>query len=216
VSDARQKKLIVSGSIAFGVLAILVVGYLMLISPKRSKAASLQSEALATESKLTIALAATHRPGSKTPAGVTDLFRLSKAMPDRVDTASAILDLAASAKATGVTLESLQPAEPVAATTGGYQLAAITATFSGTYPQLTNFLRRVRRLVVVRQGRIHASGRLFGVDSIQFVPDQANSAVLTATVKFETYVYSSAAAAPAATATTPAPTNDLSATGATG
>ena len=33
MSDAKQKKLIVIGAFAFGVLVVLVGGYLMLISP---------------------------------------------------------------------------------------------------------------------------------------------------------------------------------------
>ena len=114
-------------------------------------------------------------------------------MPDRLDTAGAILDLSKLAKATGVTIESLLPADPVAATTGSYQLASITATFGGTYSQLTNLLGRARRLVAVHHGRIESSGRLFGVDSVQFVPDGPNSTLLKATVKFETYIYATAA-----------------------
>jgi Tfp pilus assembly protein PilO len=214
VSDAKQKQLIVSGAFAVGVLAVLIVGYLMLISPKRAKAADLKSAAVTAQSQLTVAQAVARHPGGKS-VGATDLFRLSKAMPDSVDTAGAILDLAAVAKATGVSVDGLVPAEPVAATTGGYELVPISATLIGTYRQLTNFLARLRRLVVVRHEQIFAQGRLFGVDSIQFLPSETDSSVLKATVKFETYVYSSAAAA-APTTTTPAPTTDLSASGATG
>ena len=68
----------------------------------------------------------------------------------------------------------------------------ITANLLGTYSQLTNFLARVRRLVGVRDGKIVAHGRLFGVDWIQFVPNETDSQVLKATVKFQTYVYSTA------------------------
>jgi hypothetical protein len=216
VTDAKQKKVIVIGAFAVGVLAVLVVGYLTLISPKRAKAADLESQAVAAQSQLTLALAASHQPGGKTPAGAPDLFRLSKAMPDRVDTAGALLDLAKLAKAAGVTIESLLPAEPIAATTGSYQLASITATFSGTYSQLTNLLSRARRLVVVHHGRIESRGRLFGVDSIQFVPDAPNSSILKGTVKFETYIYSTAAPTTTSTATTTDSTTDLAAAGATG
>jgi Tfp pilus assembly protein PilO len=215
VTDAKQKQLIVSGAFAVGVLAVLIVGYLMLISPKKSKAVDLKREVANAQSQLTIAQAVARHPGGKSPAGAPDLFRLSKAMPDRVDTAGAILDLAAVGKATGVTVDGLTPSEPVAATAGGYELVPISASLLGTYRQLTNFLARLRRLVVVRHDQIDARGRLFGVDSIQFLPSETDSAVLNATIKFETYVYSSAAAA-TPTTTTPASTSDLSASGATG
>jgi Tfp pilus assembly protein PilO len=215
VSDAKQKHLIVSGAFAAGVLAVLIVGYMMVISPKRSKAADLQREAVATQSELTLAQVVARKPAGTSSAGAPDLFRLSKAMPDRVDTASAILDLVAVGKATDVALEGLTPSEPVAATAGGYELVPISATVVGTYPQLTNFLAHIRQLVVVRNGRINARGRLFGVDSIQFAPEEAGSSVLKATLKLDTYVYSGVVAAPPTT-TTPEPTSDLSAAGASG
>ena len=217
MSAAKQKQVMISGAFALGVVAVLLVGYLMLISPKKSKAADLQRETATTQSQLTIAQAVARHPGGRSPVGAPDLFRLSKAMPDAVDTAGAILDLAAAGKATGVSVDGLTTSDPVPATTGGFELVPITANLLGTYSQLTNFLARVRRLVGVRDGKIVAHGRLFGVDGIQFVPNETDSQVLKATVKFQTYVYSTAAAAAAApTTTTPAPTNDLSAAGANG
>ena len=74
-------------------------------------------------------------------------------MPDRVDTAGAILDLVAVARATGVTIDGLQPSDPTPATSSGYESVPLTATVSGKYGQLTNFLAGMQRLVVVRHGQ---------------------------------------------------------------
>lgn len=216
MNDAKKKKLIVGAAFAALTLVVLLGGYVLVISPKRAAAASLQSAAADTQSKLTLALAIARHPAPGATNDAADLFRLSKAMPENVDTADAILDLVAAGKATGVTVDGLSTTDPVAAPSGGYELAPIMATLHGRYGQLTNFFGRVRRLVVVHNGQVGARGRLFGVDSIALAGDTAATTRLTATVTFETYVYSSTlAASPPATATTPAASgSSVSAAGA--
>jgi Tfp pilus assembly protein PilO len=214
VSDARQKKIIIAVAFAVGILVIVAGGYLMVISPKQTKATELQKQIDDTSSKLTLALAAARRPSGQAQIDASDLFRLSKAMPDRVDTAGAILDLSAVAHAAGVKVESLTPSDPVLPTTGsGYELIGIQATFSGSYAQVTSFVKQIQRLVSINKGRINANGRLFGIDSVQLTPDTPDSLLLKATVKLETYMYSATASAPVAAPTTPS--TDLSASGAT-
>lgn len=215
MSDARKKQVIVGGAFAAAVIVILLGGYMFVISPKQASAARLQREAADTQSKLTLALAAARHPAPGATSDASDLFRLSKAMPDEVDSSGAILDLVAAGKATGVTIDGLSTADPLPAPAGAYELVPVIATLHGRYPQLTRFLARVRRLVAVRHGAIDARGRLFSVDSVTLAPDAANSTTLKATVNFETYVYSSTPA-PAPTTTTPAESSsDLSAAGAT-
>lgn len=219
MSDAKQKKVIVAVIAAVAVVAVLAGGYFMLISPKQAKAAQLQSAAADTQNKLTVALAAARQPAGGTTNDASDLFRLSKAMPDSADTAGAILDLVAAAKATGVTIDGLnEPSDPTPATNGGTELTlAVIATLHGRYGQLTNFLGRIRRLVAVSNGTVDAHGRLFGVDSIGLVADPPNTSTLKATVNFEMYVYpvtATASTASTPTTTTPATSSDLSAAGA--
>jgi Tfp pilus assembly protein PilO len=217
VSDAAQKKLIIAVAFAVGVLAVLAGGYLMVISPKQSKASSLQTQIDDTSNKLTLALAAARRPSGQAQVDSSDLFRLSKAMPDRVDTAGAILDLSAVAHSAGVTVDALIPSDPVVPTSGsGYELVGIQATFGGTYAQVTNFVKQIQRLVAIKKGRISANGRLFGIDSIQLAPETPDALLLKATVKLETYMYSATAAAPVTDPTTTTSSNDLTASGATG
>jgi Tfp pilus assembly protein PilO len=215
VRNAKKKKLIIGGAFAAAVVVILLGGYMLVLSPKQATAARLQHEAADTQSKLTLALAVARHPA---PGGATtdasNLFRLSKAMPDAADSSGAILDLVAAAKATGVTIAGLSTQDPLAAPAGGYELVPVVATLTGHYGQLTNFLARVRRLVAVRHGQVGARGRLFGVDSIALAPGSTDATTLQATVNFETYVYSTTVAA-TPTTTAPAPSSDLSAAGAT-
>jgi len=212
VSEAKKKKLITGGAFAAAVLVVLIGGYMFVVSPKQATAARLQREAADTQSKLTLALAAARHPAPGATTDASNLFRLSKAMPDAVDSSGAILDLVAAGKATGVTVDGLSTADPLPATAGGYELVPVVATLHGRYGQLTNFLARVRRLVVVRHSMVGARGRLFGVDSINLVPDPANSTTLKAIVNFETYVYSSTVAATPTTAppSCSSPTTSLS------
>jgi Tfp pilus assembly protein PilO len=214
-TDAKQKKLLlIAGCVAL-VLAILGGGYFMLISPKRAKAASLDREIADTQSQIALARVTAAHP--KTYAGVPELFRLAKAMPDRVDTAGAILDLVAVSKATGVSVDGIAPLGPSPAPTGSYESATITANVSGRYSQLTNFIAGLQRLVVVKGGKLSkVNGRLFGIDGIQFAEGEKHFPQLKATVKLETYVFATTSATPSTPATTTPSNSDLSASGGTG
>jgi Tfp pilus assembly protein PilO len=215
VNTADQKKLIVAVACGVGVLVILAGGYLMLISPKRSKVAELQREAVDTQTKLTLALATAKHPGGAAATDAPSLFRLYKAIPDTLDTAGAILDIAAAARAAGVSVDGIAPSDPAPTTGGSYQSAPIAVIVQGRYPQVTSFVGRLQRLVVVRKGELSAvHGRLFGIDSVEFTSATAPFPQLKATVKLETYIYSPAGAAPTTTTTTPAAGSDLSAAGA--
>jgi Tfp pilus assembly protein PilO len=214
IADPKQKKLIMIGGCVVLVLAILAGGYFMLISPKRAKAASIETQVAATQSQIALARVAAMHP--KSHAGVPELFRLNKAMPDRLDTAGAILDLVAVGHATGVSVDGIAPLGLTPAT-GGYQSASMTATVSGRYNQLTNFVAGLERLVGVKGGKItNVSGRLFGIDSIQFSEGDAHFPQIKATIKLETYVFAPAGSAPATPTTTTPSNSDLAASGTTG
>jgi hypothetical protein len=197
MTKERKRMLLVAAACVAGVLVVLVGGYMTLVSPKKAKASSLQEEIAATQTKVATALAASRHPARRTQDHTPDLFRLSKAMPDQLDIAGAILDLNATARATGVALDGVTPATPVPAT--GYQSVPIDVLMHGRYAQFTNFLRALKQLVVLRHGTVDARGRLFGVDSIQFAEGDHNFPQLKATLKLEAYTY---APSPGATDTT--------------
>src|SRR5262249_16121558 len=167
VTKERKKTLLVAAGCAIGVLIVLVGGYMTLVSPKKAKVASLQKNIAASQKKVATALAASRHPARGQEDHAPDLVGLAKAMPDQVDIAGAILDLNATARATGVALDGITPSTPVAGT-GDYQSVPISVVMHGRYAGFTNFLRALKQLVVVRHGTVHAHGRLFGVDSVLF------------------------------------------------
>jgi Tfp pilus assembly protein PilO len=201
VTKERKKTLLVAAGCAIGVLVVLVGGYMTLVSPKKSKVASLQKDIAASQTKVATALAAARHPARRQQNHAPDLFRLAKAMPDQVDIAGAILDLDATARAAGVALDGITPSTPVAGT-GNYQSVPIDVVMHGRYGGFTNFLRALKQLVVVRHGTVHAHGRLFGVDSVQFAEGDDKFPQLKATIALEAYTYGPSSATSTTTATT--------------
>lgn len=217
MTKERKKSLLIAASCVAGVLIVLVGGYMAFVSPKHAKVAALRRDVADTQTKLTTALAAAHHPARGPETDAADLFRLSKAMPDRVDIAGAILDLNATASSTGVVLDGLTPAAPAEATNGG-QSVPIQVMLHGRYGQFTNFLGALKRLVVVRDGKVKARGRLFAVDSIQFAAGTDGFPQLNATLQLHAYTYSPTAAPPPSsspTTTTTESSSSVSAAGAT-
>jgi Tfp pilus assembly protein PilO len=211
VSDLKKPKIV---AIAAGVLAVVILagGYLMLVSPKRTKAAELQTATQAAQTQLAVALAQSHRPaaGAADRVEIADLFRLERAMPDRVDIAGVLLDLSRAAHRAGTQLKSVTPGTPTAAASG-YQSVPVVVEFEGRYSQLTSLLADLRGLVAVRKGDLQAGGRLFGVDSVQFAAAEAAFPQVKATLNLEAYVFAASTGAGTSTQTTttdPAPASD--------
>jgi Tfp pilus assembly protein PilO len=218
VNAAKRNKLVAIGA---GVLAVLILGggWFLLVSPKRTKAADLQAQIDTTQSQIAIALAQSHTASGRADrVRVADLYRLSRAMPDRVDIAGVLLDLGRAADRAGVKLSSITP-QAAAAPTGGYESVPIRVEFQGRYEQLTKLLGYLRRLVTVRNGSLSAGGRLIGVDSVSFAAGEAGLPQVKASLALEAYVFSPTAPAGDATsggseAAQPDSTSDDSATAA--
>ena len=66
----------------------------------------------------------------------------------------------------------------------------VTVTVGGKFRQIARFLQRTRSLVIVRHGRLRATGRLFGVESVELVESHSGSfPQLDATISLDAYVY---------------------------
>ena len=201
----------VIAGIVVGLLAYSAVGYFLLISPQRSKAAELKRETAATQQQISQYRTLAAQAKATPPIRVADLFRLTKAMPDSVDMAGLVLELSRVARESGIEFDSITPQAPAAAT--GYSSVAITLEFDGNYYELSDFLFRLRNLVRVRSGRLDAQGRLFVADSISFSESPKSFPRIKASVSVHAFVYGDvqAAAAPAA----PAPGTTTTGTGTT-
>jgi Tfp pilus assembly protein PilO len=189
VNKKKQSQSVQIALIVVGLLAVAALGYMFLIGPKRSAAKDVEAQIASTQAQIdanraAAAVAATPPPE---PVDVSELFRLSKAMPDRADMAEVILELNRIAKDTGITFESITPA---AATVGeGYQTVPITLAFEGDFYGLSDYLFRLRNLVAVRDGQVVANGRLFNVQSISFGEGEDSFPQVKATLTVNAFVF---------------------------
>lgn len=216
--------------IAIVVVALLVVtaaGYFLLISPQRARSAELTKEAEAVQAEILARRVATQQATQVEPIRVADLFRVSKAMPSTDDMPGVLLELNRIARETGIRFESITPQEPADA--GGYQRRPIDLIFDGNFYELSDFLFRLRSLVRVRGGELEATGRLFTVNSLNFVESERAFPQIKATLNVSAFIYGTgqtttpapqppaaapAPAQPAAPATPPAPPAGATAVGA--
>jgi Tfp pilus assembly protein PilO len=170
------------------VLVYALAVWMLMVSPKRSEAASAKADLTAAEQRLVEARAAGGATRA-TSAPVADVFRLAKAMPTSAEQPGLVLELSRLAKGSGVTLRSITPHEQVAGV-GGPALIPVTVTIGGSYGQIAKFLGRVRGLVTVRGGKIHATGRLLSVQSVSLIESVSDGfPKLDAAIELDAYVY---------------------------
>ena len=169
------------------ILVFAAAGYFMVVSPKKAESARLDEEIATASLELRDALAATAAQDDTQPIAVADIFRLSVAMPSTPDMPGILLELSRIADETGIRFKSItpQPALPIAA----YQVVPIDVAFDGSFYALSDFLFRLRTLVTVRRGELHAAGRLFSVASVDFSESDRGFPLLAATLKLNAYVY---------------------------
>ena len=182
-------------------VAVLAAGWFIVIAPKRSEASRLQAQIDATHAQI----AAVQSGGGIEPQTqsirVADLFKLSRAMPDRADIPSVLLQLSEISAETGVSFQSITPHDPVAL--GPYEQVGIDLVFEGHFYDLSDFLYRLRNLVGVHQGVLDATGRLFSVDSVAFDEGALQFPQVKATLTVSAYVFGDGTVTIAPTATNP-------------
>lgn len=207
-----KRQLPAAAVIAPALLIVAAVAFFLLVKPKMDESSSLDGHIAELQGKIDVALAAQRSSGVEA-IKVADLFRLTKAMPDTTDMSSVILELNAVATASGVDFISIAPQAPVARE-GGFLATPIKLTFEGSYYDLTDFLFRLRNLVIVRDGELESEGRLFTLDALDLHEGSLGFPQVQAAITVSAYSYSPAPAAvapattPPATTTTPAAGQD--------
>ena len=194
--------------VGVAILAFAAAGYFMVVSPKKAESARLDEQIAVASLELRDAQAATAAQDDTQPIAVADIFRLSVAMPSTPDMPGILLELSRIADETGIRFKSItpQPALPI----GAYQVVPIDVAFDGSFYALSDFLFRLRTLVTVRRGELHAAGRLFSVASVDFSESDRGFPLLAATLKLNAYIYGVDAAEGAVppSATPPATTTE--------
>jgi Tfp pilus assembly protein PilO len=181
-----RARLLLAGGI---LLLYAALAWLLFVGPKRSDLASARADVVAAELRLVEAqAAATNRPrGVGVP--VSDVLRLSKAMPQAADQPGLVLELSRLAAATGVTLRSIEVQAPLS-TSGGPVAVPVGVTVGGGYFRIARFLQRTRTLVRLRGDRLHATGRLLTIQNVELAESATDGfPQLDATITLNAYVY---------------------------
>jgi hypothetical protein len=191
----------VLGALAIAVVAL--IGWFALVSPQRSKATDLDRQIADARTQLVV-LNANARTGST--KNVSALV-LARAMPQRVAMPGVLRQLLRAANASDVRLDSVTPQAAAAGT--GYETVPVDVVVTGRYFPIQRFLHRLRTQTRVAGDRVHASGRLFRVDTVSLAAGEDQLPQLAATIHLNVFTYSGSAVA-ATPATTPGAVADSS------
>lgn len=199
-----RNKVTIAASLLVALVSLLA--YLVLVSPKRSRASELDGEIAAAQVELSRLRAEQARVEEEPTVPVADLGHLTKAMPDRLNMPALLLKIARVARETGISFDSITPSEPVPVS--GYQKVPVSLVFQGNFFALNDFLYRMRNLVQVRDDRLRVDGRLFTVDAIDFAEGSEQFPQIQATLTANAFVYggappASASSDPSAAGETP-------------
>lgn len=197
-------------------VVILAAGWFMLVSPQVDKASAASAQEQTVQDQLT-ALANAKPVKVKQPAIHTaDIYGLETALPAQEDQPDLLFQLDELAQASGVEIKTLTPQAPVATTTN-YTIQPISLSLGGSYFNLTQFLRSLRKLVARHHGHLIAHGPLFAVTSVALSPGQSDegsgAGEEIATVSIATYYYGAVGGATPAPAATDTTTTDTTASG---
>jgi hypothetical protein len=203
---------VVGALAAVAVAVVALVGWFAFVSPQRSKASELDRQIADAKTQLVVAKA-TARGAHGTKGASASV--LSRAMPRTVEMSAVLRQLLHAAEHRNVRLDSVTPqaATPV----GGYSTVPMDVVVTGGYFGIKGFLRDLRTQAGVDGSRVHASGRLFSVDSVNLAAGEDQLPQLAATIHLNVFTYNGpdAAAAPGAdsvSTTTPAPDSSTSST----
>ena len=180
-------------------LGAIVAGWLLVVSPKRSQASSLNTQITSEQSQLTAAegQVASGMSARRQFAGqYAQLAKLGEAVPPDDDVPSLIYQVQSAAQAAHVNFRGLQltggggssapstsssssgssttaaPQLPPGASVGaaGLPTEQFTVTLAGNYFNLSNFFNRLESFVTSDSSTLTIRGRLMSINAINLVP----------------------------------------------
>jgi Tfp pilus assembly protein PilO len=199
-----------------GTVVVVVAGaWLALVGPERSKANKLTGEIASVQTQIDQRKAALAAPKADIHVRASDVYRLTRAMPDAPDMAGIILVLNRVAGSHKLQFESLQPSGVVAQT--GFSVQPLSVVVQGRFGDVSGFLGDLRKLVRVKKHALAATGRLFAVDSVNFTAPDSKKAFpnVKATLTVDAFMFTGGVL-PTTPGTTPTTTSPASGTVAAG
>ncbi|MFI4985347.1 MAG: hypothetical protein ACHP93_00960 [Solirubrobacterales bacterium] len=175
--------------IALSALAVLAAVWLLLVSPERQQAATLQAQVSQASAQLASAesqVAAARSAQSRYAAAYASLVSLGKAVPPGREVPSLVYQLAQASNqkhvdfssivsgsgttASGSSSSSSAAATPAAAL-GGFTQMPFTFVFNGTFSDLYHLFQQLDRFTVrTASGDLQVSGRLLTIQSAKLAP----------------------------------------------
>jgi Tfp pilus assembly protein PilO len=185
---SRERKVAL---ICAGLLLGAILGYFVLVSPKRSTAQKLSAEKAQVEEQIARNRASALARNLPTIRSA-DVFRLTKAMPDNADMPDLILELNQLAVASGISFDEIAP--QASTSDNAYDIHPISLTFSGNFYNLADFLFRLRNLVRVHDQKLVTSGRMLAVSGVTFSEGDQKFPQIKAVLTVDSFVLGSTTA----------------------
>jgi hypothetical protein len=195
------------------IAAVALVGWFGLVSPQWSKASDLDRQISEAKTQLAVARATTDSGAADKGTGSSALA-LAQAMPQQLDMSDVLRQLLRAADRADVSLDSVTPQAPAAKS--GYSAVPMSVVVTGRYFGVQQFLRELRTQAGVAGPRVHASGRLFSVDSVSLAAGEAKPPQLSATIQLNVFTYSGSVGAAAAATPQTAPASSTSTSASAG
>lgn len=166
MSQLKKDPKLLVGAVAGAVALVLAASWFLLVSPKKDKVAELDTTIAAKQAELAQKKAALAQPSAAVKVRASDLFRLTKALPDQTDMAGVILDVNRIASANKLAFRSISPTAAIQGT--GSISQPVTVSVQGRYTSVSKFLGDLRRLVKVKSnGLLDARGRTYTISQIE-------------------------------------------------
>jgi Tfp pilus assembly protein PilO len=208
------------GKIGLGVVAGLLVvaaAWFLVVAPQRSKVSQLDAQIATSQGELVNRQLAQANPSASVTVKPSDLYRLTKALPNETNMSGILLDVDRIAKKRSLRFTSITPAPQMVGS--GFTQLPLAVVVQGRFGNVSQFLGDLRRLVAVRRHRLDARGRLYSVTRVEIsAPDSPKTfPAVKASVTLNAYSFSTSSAAPQTpTTTTPdSSSNGTVAAGAT-
>ncbi len=185
-----------------GVLVAVAAVWFLLVSPQRAKANELDTQVSASRVELSQRSLALAQPSASVTVKPSDLYRLTKALPNSTNMAGILLDVNRLAGRNELEFSSIAPGTELPGT--GYVQQPLSVVVQGRFGNVSRFLGDIRTLVKVRKGRLDARGRLYSISQVDITEPEAGKTfpVVRATVMLNAYAFSAPAPTPPAPSTT--------------
>jgi hypothetical protein len=192
------------------VLAVLGAGWLLVVSPERKQASTLQNEVNSATAQLASAqsqLASARSAQARYSSAYASVVRLGKAVPPGREVPALLYELAQASGQKHVDLSSVvygsnggatpgtATATTASSTLAGFTQMPFTFVFTGTFNDLYNLFTELNRFTVRgASGNLQVTGRLLTIQSAKLAPvttseaGKGGSELLTGTITATAYV----------------------------